>query len=290
MILIIKEMPYKNPEKRKENDAKRYLENKEEIKARNTKWREENEEEQSAKQNAYVTNIIYLAISMLGTGVVCDKQMWHKFCQRKRFNAKQKNKPFSDDFDDDIFFEKMKGGCVYCGDQAYTIDRLDSDLGHTPSNCVGCCWPCNFSKGDGDPKLYVRKAYYRVHGGYFDEIEDIWSDNKTMPRFDKAKLRSQKQQRPFTLTREQWGGLIIGKCAYCNRSKPDNRWFGVDRVNPDDGYTLENTVSCCRCCNVDKMKFSAEDTKIRNERIANRLKKRSDCKFMPGGSHAFRSP
>jgi hypothetical protein len=228
-----------------------------------------------AYQEEYHANIICLGLSMILAGVINDPKIWHCYCNRKRRRAKQSKKPFSDDFTDEIFFEKMKDGCIYCGDLADTIDRLNSSLGHTPDNCVGCCHPCNVSKSNGDPDSFVRRAYYRSRGKHFDDIKDIWSDNEIKPNINKSKSKSQKQQRPFTLTQDEWNALIIGDyCAYCHRSRPDNKWNGVDRIIPVDGYTLDNTVTCCHDCNVDKGELSVEDMKKRNENIARRLENR----------------
>jgi hypothetical protein len=218
-------------------------------------------------------NIISCALSMIIEQVITDPKIWHIYCNIKRSDANNRKKyPYSAEFTDDIFFEKMTDGCWYCGDYATSIDRLNSTLDHTPDNCVGCCEPCNFSKGNGDPNSFIRKAYFRTYKEYFDDDEEIWSDNTHKPRMCMAKKKSQKQGRDFTLTQDVWDALIIGKCVYCSRYRPDTKWFGVDRVIPDNGYTLDNVVSCCHDCNNDKSKWSVEIMMERNERIANRLK------------------
>ncbi len=223
----------------------------------------------NAKTKVYYENITTLAMSMLLAQTIDNPKIWHLFCNIKRHHAKRY--PYSEDFTDEIFFEKMKDGCMYCGDPATTIDRINSSLVHTPNNCVGCCGPCNNSKGNGDPKTFIRKAYYRYHGKYFDDVEDIWSDNKKKPSYPMAKIRSLKQQRPFTLSRDQWDALVIGNCAYCKRFCPEKKWFGVDRIVPIGGYTPENTVTCCDDCNVDKWELDEDTVKKRNKKIADRL-------------------
>ena len=254
-----KEYYEKNKEEIREKGKERYQKNKDKIKPCQ---REKNVERR--------LNIKNCANEMLEMKTINDTNLWHSFCNSKRQSAKKY--PYSEDFTDDVFFEKMKDGCVYCGDTATTIDRVDSTLGHTPSNCVGCCCPCNLSKGNGDPDTFIRKAYYRARGKYVDDIEDIWSDNvKRKTRFDMAKSKSQKQQRDFTLSRDEWDDLIIGDCVYCKRALPRGKWFGVDRIIPTVGYTLENTVSCCSDCNNDKGDLTVTDMERRNNQIATRL-------------------
>lgn len=294
-------MAYKDLEKKKAKQAEMYQKNKEHRKAQNAKWREENKEKQqlylkqwrednkeeqklkNAKyyqnikeekkeyQKTYKENIISCAISMITAQIINDPHIWNLYCNNMRRSANTKNKPYTENFTDDMIFDKMKYGCVYCGDIATTLDRLDSNLNHTPDNCVGCCRPCNISKGNCDPDTFLRKAFYRARGEYIDEVVNIWSDNISKPNFYAAKITSQKQDREFLLTREEWDVLVDGNCVYCQRSKPNGKWNGVDRVIPDNGYTSKNTVSCCDDCNIDKWELDEDTMKKRNEKIANRL-------------------
>lgn len=74
------------------------------------------------------------------------------------------------------------------------------------------------------------------------------------------KQSARLKDRQFSLTREEFMSLISSNCHYCGKSpsterKPVNRWDslfiynGVDRVDNNKGYTLENTVPCCTDCN-----------------------------------------
>lgn len=266
-----------NKEEIKEKNADLYQRNKEYIKEKSSIYYQENKEEKKSYNKKRFQNIQNCAISSIENGEIENLHIWHLYCNQKRQHAKKY--PYSKDFTDEIFFEKMKDGCVYCGDIADTIDRLDSNLDHTPDNCVGSCLPCNNSKGNGDPDSFLRKAYYRSRREYFDNIENIWSDSIRKPRLYEAKAKSQKQKRDFTLTVESWNVLVNGDCVYCKRSKPEGKWNGVDRVIPSDGYTLENVVSCCHDCNVDKLWWSVEEMRKRNDNIAERLDNRKITLF-----------
>lgn len=79
----------------------------------------------------------------------------------------------------------------------------------------------------------------------------------------------------FTLTREQFKIITQQNCFYCG-TKPKNKWVyhkrcskdgnyiynGIDRVNNDIGYMIENCVPCCKKCNTAKSNFALDEFKI----------------------------
>ena len=52
------------------------------------------------------------------------------------------------------------------------------------------------------------------------------------------------------LTPKLYYDLVIKACSYCGRKA--NPYNGVDRIDNAIGYTLTNSISCCKICN--KMK------------------------------------
>jgi len=77
------------------------------------------------------------------------------------------------------------------------------------------------------------------------------------------KVNSKKRDLKFLLTKEEFRRLTKQKCHYCG-SPPnqirDNKngsygiyiYNGVDRINNNEGYTLNNCVACCKDCNIAK--------------------------------------
>jgi 5-methylcytosine-specific restriction endonuclease McrA len=276
-------MPYKDPAKRKEYLAKYRLEEREQIKEKKKEYREKNKdkikqqkkeyyekqkEQLSEKQKYYYDERKQNAYHSIITASMNDSWKWDLWCEKIKRDAEHKHS-YSDDFTNDIMFEKMVQGCFYCGDIATTIDRLYSDLDHTQDNCVGCCGPCNNSKGAVDPPSFIRKSYYKARGKYYDDVTNMWFVNKNKPRRDVYKRRAVKQGVAFELTKKKFEDLIVGDCEYCHRSP--TTWFGIDRVIPKNGYIDDNVVSCCWDCNLDKHKHDVETAMARNERIASRV-------------------
>ena len=254
-------------EKQKAYDAEYYQKNKEKRKEQVKHYDENNKEKKQEQQRKRLEDRKQHAVDSMKLCEIIDQKKWDLWCDEiKRKDTKH---PYSDDFTNDVVFEIMVQGCFYCGDIATTVDRIDSKLGHTIDNCVGCCYGCNMSKGTADPSTFVRKAYYRVHDKYYDDDNDIWFIHKTKPRIWQYKNRANRKGVSFDITKEYFDILVKGDCAYCQRSP--TTWFGIDRVIPAKGYVLTNVVSCCFDCNLDKLEDDIDTMIARNDRIVNRV-------------------
>jgi hypothetical protein len=86
----------------------------------------------------------------------------------------------------------------------------------------------------------------------------------------------------FDLTLEQFLELTKQNCYYCeatpskimhNRRIKDSGYIynGIDRLNNDEGYTLTNSVACCKECNYMKSSMSFESFKSKIEKIHKNL-------------------
>jgi hypothetical protein len=81
----------------------------------------------------------------------------------------------------------------------------------------------------------------------------------------------------FSLTDVQFRELLAGNCHYCgveplqvsrdnnkkiSEAAKENSAFvynGIDRVDNAKGYTAENCVTCCKCCNKAKLSMSQDE-------------------------------
>jgi hypothetical protein len=75
----------------------------------------------------------------------------------------------------------------------------------------------------------------------------------------------------FNLSKEQFKNLIFSPCHYCssdlsNIRKVNNltgnkvfKYNGIDRMNTNEDYTVENCVAACKNCNYAKRKLSYDD-------------------------------
>lgn len=67
---------------------------------------------------------------------------------------------------------------------------------------------------------------------------------------DNAKRRAIE----FNLTKKEFISFVIKNCSYCGSKES----IGVDRIDNEIGYTIENSTSCCTMCNFMKKNFPVE--------------------------------
>src|SRR3989338_4699689 len=60
------------------------------------------------------------------------------------------------------------------------------------------------------------------------------------------KQHARDTKRDFTLTLDEFTALWRQPCFYCNTSIDT---IGLDRINNNKGYILDNVVPCCGTCN-----------------------------------------
>jgi hypothetical protein len=126
-----------------------------------------------------------------------------------------------------------KSKCV-CGKYT-TVATAALNNGHTTS-----CGSCSMLKPEGEA------AFNEVYRQYKYQ----------------AKVRSLE----FCITKEHFKTLTKGNCYYCgveprqlgNSAKRCSPYIynGVDRKDNKQGYTVENSVPCCKVCNKAKLAMS----------------------------------
>jgi hypothetical protein len=97
------------------------------------------------------------------------------------------------------------------------------------------------------------------------------------------KQGAKKRNLDFKLTKSEFINLLYNDCFYCG-SKPSNfikknritgeeiHYFnGVDRVNNEIGYRLDNCVTCCKLCNHAKNNLSKREFIILAKKISKRF-------------------
>lgn len=101
----------------------------------------------------------------------------------------------------------------------------------------------------------------------------------------KYRKRAKSENVEFSLTSEQFYDICSMNCYYCGDAPTERSTYtyvrkngfegkfianGIDRVVPDQGYTLENSVPCCTPCNLMKTDKSQLEFINRAIKIANK--------------------
>ncbi len=89
-------------------------------------------------------------------------------------------------------------------------------------------------------------------------------------KFHDYSARSKKKGYNFNLTKKEFEKLITGTCHYCGVR--DN--MGIDRVDSNKGYIIDNCVPCCWKCNRMKHSSTENDFIKQVEKIYNYYKGR----------------
>lgn len=116
----------------------------------------------------------------------------------------------------------------------------------------GCTRSCGCSRREPRPKR--RKGF-----GEASRNALVWQ----------YKRHGKRKNLAFSLTDEEMNVFFKGKCFYCGES-PNTifnqpsffggfKYNGIDRLDNDKGYSLENCVSCCKTCNLKKRNMSKQD-------------------------------
>jgi len=104
----------------------------------------------------------------------------------------------------------------------------------------------------------------------------------------RAKIRAYKKRAKarglkYNLTEEQFAEITQKNCYYCG-AKPNNIskdsksygeyiYNGIDRIDSNKGYTIDNVVPCCKICNIAKGVLTMQEFREWVIRIYNNLKK-----------------
>jgi hypothetical protein len=157
-------MPYKDKEKEKEYNSKRYIRDKEKILSRNKRYRDNNTEKEKERSKRYRRENI-------NKEVIRASKYYHNNRSDKWFiylfkNCHRNNKKYSSliDFNSNYIlelFQKQNGMCGYFNIPLViteihkhpfkpSIDRIDNTKGYTKDNIILCCLMSNMGRNSCD--------------------------------------------------------------------------------------------------------------------------------------------
>lgn len=126
-----------------------------------------------------------------------------------------------------------------------------------------------------DRKEYMKiyhKENYQQNRAKLDEINKRWVKNNPVERknigrkythsllgnYNSAKQSAKHRKIHFGLTFDDFSKIRIGNCYYCGRLLPATGG-GLDRIDSNLGYAIENVRPCCASCNYAKRHLSEKE-------------------------------
>jgi hypothetical protein len=168
--------------------------------------------------------------------------------------------------------------------QVYGVYEVIEEVRIPTEKCYVTKWKCrnvNTGKEFLYGGAYLHKLGSRVQTKFSNESQ--YGLRNFLYRSSKANAASRKHS--FNLTFEEFNHIISQPCHYCGAEpreaskellvkrgdthQPTIRYNGIDRINPNIGYQVDNCVPCCPICNYMKHTQQKEDFLKQVERIYN---------------------
>lgn len=124
----------------------------------------------------------------------------------------------------------------------YTIDR--SRLDGYNYKCKDCCAKRRdiYYNNNRDEILRKSREHYNINK---EKIQEERRHNCNR-KYSQYKSAAKIYGRIFNISLEEFISVVTTPCNYCGSYDNPN---GLDRVDNEIGYVLDNVVSCCGICN-----------------------------------------
>lgn len=125
--------------------------------------------------------------------------------------------------------------------------------------------------------LPISNFYKNKHSfdGYVGECRQCGFESKE-ERYNIYKKNAKKRNIEFYLSKKEFYDTTSKPCNYCGGySKADlngNLYNGIDRIDSDKDYTIDNIVPCCDVCNKMKLDYSIDFFLNHINKVINHMK------------------
>ena len=117
-----------------------------------------------------------------------------------------------------------------------------------------------------------RKTYLKYRDQRLEKSR-AWS-HTLKGRYSSYRKGAHQRDLIFELTLNNFAQLTSQYCAYCGQL-PEQNYVGVDRIENDRGYSLENCVPCCGFCNYVKSSLSVKELQKHISKVHERINNES---------------
>jgi len=215
-------------------------------------------------------------------------------CLYTRLNSRAQEGGFLQSLTFDEYIELASDKCYYCNHKnpkyLNGIDRINSDVGYEYDNCVPCCKMCNYMKNTLNEETFILMcAHIATYSGFFSNYNgDVFDIKQKITRklypkvfnnynsctYSQYKMRADDRGLNYELSRQDFNEIINKPCYLCGKTNSDSHRNGIDRIDNNIGYVLDNCMPCCGDCNYLKNKHDLFDVLLKCATIARKHKDR----------------
>lgn len=187
---------------------------------------------------------------------------------------------------EEMCYGMFYNNCFYCGEKGEEgdlngIDRLDHFEDYTIANTVSCCSLCNYIKHCLDPITFVKRCEHILtfNNEKFNDVNIYGKLNyKHFPDHNCATYKSyedraKKKGLAFELSIAMYDELTAMDCYICGKENSISHSNGIDRLDNEVGYIVDNCYPCCGECNYMKKNLSLEEFFVKIYEIYENKKK-----------------
>lgn len=124
-----------------------------------------------------------------------------------------------------------------------------------------------------------KKALYLTVKGYKVQKADkppVELSKSEINLYKQYKRNAEAREYKFELSTDTFQRLIHSKCVYCGKLPSqkigDIEYNGIDRINNNCGYNIDNCLACCKVCNRGKGILSYEEYLVHLKNIVDNFK------------------
>ena len=217
-------------------------------------------ERQQVKNDWKQHNYVLIAGHWVKDPAMIRKIIYNKY-QR---TSVTRNINFDLEFDD--FCNIINTNCYYCGvlqEQGFNgIDRKESNKHYSLDNSVSCCQICNYIKGSLDYDIFLKRIEHilfynkRIENGI---ISNQLFGNHNSINYSSYKCGALNRELQFDLTIQQFLENTGKNCYICGKENIDIHKNGIDRMDSNIGYIIDNCMCCCGECNIMKKDYTYDE-------------------------------
>ena len=171
--------------------------------------------------------------------------------------------------------------------EIYGVYEVVEEVKIPTSKCYITKWKCR-NINTGKEFLYGASYIHKLGERVNNKFKEEYQLGFRRYLYRAYKLGANSRHHSFNLSFEDFNNIISKPCYYCGEPprevskeilikrgdthQPPIKYNGVDRINPDIGYQIDNCVPCCPICNymkhtLQEHEFLSHIQKIYNHKI-----------------------